>query len=148
MAIRNKLIRQALAADLKTRRESHKKILEEMRLNATIVDQSLKKLSKLGLEWFGTEMLYFRVSGTTKAEFSAQVEKIALALGEPPSIQVDHGMLSRSEYIANFEESRVHVFLLEPTDCQFIEEEITQVRKVLKPHPSCVQALRVLEDIA
>lgn len=94
-------------------------------------------------DFFVGGKIFCRVTGGTKADFTAAVEKVAAVLGEPPTISVDPG-----EYCADFETHKVHVYLSHPSDCKLIETEVVEKKTVLKPHPECLAALRVLEDIA
>lgn len=149
-AIKNPELRKSVLESVANQRKYYLETAQQIRLNAATVDQSLEKLGDLALDWFGTSMLYIRVMGETKAEFSAMVEKIALALSEPPDVRIEPNVISgKSQYIAEFPGSRVHVYLSSPNDCTLIESEEPQPpRKVLKPHPSCVAALSTLENIA
>lgn len=81
-------------------------------------------------------------SSKDKATFSAMVTTVSKALGEPPEIILD------GSYDARFPEHCVHVWMFNPDDCRLIEVEEIKKITVKKPHPSCVAALKVLEDIA
>lgn len=147
MRISNKVLQKSLAEQIKTLNRARAETIAATRAQALTVDASLKKLKRLDLDWFGTTKLYVRVNGGTKAHFTNMVEKIAKALGESPDVAVSpNSYLSRSEYVAEFKANLVHVFLADPTDCKLIEEEITETRKVLRPHPSCIAALQSLEQ--
>lgn len=144
--IRNEQLEKNLLEAIKGSRKVHLQTVADLREQAYMVDASLQLLEGLDLDWFGTTRLYVRVTGKTKAHFSDAVERIAKALGEVPDVQVNPGMFSRSEYVAEFKTCRVHVFLADPSDCKLIEEEVTETRKVLRPHPACIAALQSLEQ--
>lgn len=147
--IKNPELRKSVLEAVASQRKFYFDAAQQIRLNAAIVDASLEKLGDLALDWFGTSILFIRVIGETKAEFSAMVEKVALALSEPPDVKIEPNTFSgKSSYIAEFPASRVHVYLSSPNDCTLIETEEPQPpRKVLTPHPTCVAALSALEDV-
>lgn len=95
------------------------------------------------VNWFISGKLFLKVSGSTKTDFSAAVKAVSDALGSPPDISVQP-----SEYIAEFEGGKVHVYLSGAQDCRLIEEEVTVTKKVVRPHPECKAALSALEEIA
>jgi hypothetical protein len=90
----------------------------------------------------GEDRVYFEIRGSTKAEFSEVVTKIAQVLNDPPTITVNP-----SEYIAEFMGGKIHVYLDQAEDCKFIEETVTETRTVRRPHPACVAAMQTLEQV-
>jgi hypothetical protein len=136
---------------------THPKLLEKHRENIRTwkwhIKNEREKLAKLEASFlliepvfpdcFFGEKIYCRIDGGTKADFSSAVERVAAIIGESPDISVNPG-----EYCADFVEHKVQVFLKGPNDCKLIEVEEVVTKTVKKPHPECLAALRVLEDIA
>lgn len=155
----SKIQSDRIRKELKERIKSHRKrYIEErrinrlsyfdavrlMRANLIRVEISVANLAHLNLSWWGSDLVYIPLSGETKAEFSDWIRKIASALNEAPDIRLGEG---HSEYMADFKDSRVHVYMRDPKDCQLIEVEEVITRKVLRPHPRCKAALAELEEV-
>jgi hypothetical protein len=123
-------------------RKARKKTDEDTKLVYARLLKSARLLANLPeLDWFVAQKIYVKVQGgSTKKEFSELVSAVALALGEAPNVAVDPG-----QYVAEFPESLVQVYVWNPTDCKLIEVE--EVRKVMKPHPGCLAALQSLEQV-
>lgn len=77
-----------------------------------------------------------------KKTFSQFVSRIAHALDESPDIDVKQG-----EYMADFPVNGVHFYTVSPVDCKLVEHKETKEVVTLKPHPSCLAALKELENI-
>lgn len=141
-----------LASNIKTKekewREFVARQMKAMRANAQILSNSATKLDAAGFEWFaGDDKIYVTVPAPqgerNKAAFSTAVKRIASILGESPDIRVEP-----KEYMAEFKDSRVHVYLNGAEDCKLIELTETKTVTVLKPHPACKAALTELEQLA
>lgn len=92
--------------------------------------------------WFcSSDKIYIQLPEGGKAEFSKAVTEFESLLGEQPDIRVEAG-----EFMADFKEHFIHVYLRNPNDCKLIETEEVKTIKVLKPHPECVAALKELEQ--
>lgn len=91
----------------------------------------------------GSEKIYVcPKAGSTrdKKTFSYSVSRITEALKEYPIIKVQP-----KEYIAEWEDNKVQFYCLNAVDCKTIEEREMKEVVTIKPHPSCVAALSVLE---
>ena len=106
-----------------------------------------EQLEEAGIEyWASANGLFISTphdEPKNKPNFTAHVKRLAKALDSLPDVHV-----GESQYRAKFCGGKVLLSMFSPEDCQMIEVEETTTRKVLKPHPGCVAALAVLEDLA
>lgn len=119
--------------------------MKTARENALKLNAAVQKLEAAEIPWWATDdKIYVTVTGDkTKAAFSEVVKKCATVLGEAPDISIEP-----REYMADFKENLVHVYLPGAQDCMLIEVTETKTVTVMKPHPSCKAALEELEQLA
>lgn len=118
---------------------------KEAQENIIKLEHCADLLDQSGIQWSACTTAIFvdlDYDQRNKAYFSDRVKQVAEALGCPPDIHVGEG-----NYRATFMDGRVWISIYNPTDCKLIETEETVVRKVIKPHPSCVAALAELEEV-
>jgi hypothetical protein len=138
-------LRQAYAERLKDVRARAKKERIEAK-SVFNLRKAAEALESAGVEYTVYSDWIFvtvNVPVRNKANFSALVKRVATALGEQPDIEV-----APKRYVADFKQSKVYFTMWDAEDCQLIETEETVTRKVMRPHPMCLAALKELEDIA
>lgn len=139
-------LRNAYAGRLKDARDRARK----ERLEAKSVFDlraTAEKLEAAGIAYDIGSQIYIWLSLSdgprNKAHFSKVVKQIGKVVEEQPDISV-----YPQSYSATFKDSKIYVSMWDAEDCQIIETEETVTRKVMKPHPRCLAALKELEDIA
>jgi hypothetical protein len=145
MTLTNRVLRQALANELKSERAYFKDRRKKKRAAVLELQEIAQKLEDAHLAYFASTCAVFvkipYSADKTKATFAHYVALAAKALDCPPDIEID-----QNAYRATFLGGKVWCSIYQPEDCQLIDVEVTTVVK--KPHPSCVAALSSLENIA
>lgn len=121
------------------------KRLEDLEQKFTDLSKTFEKIKDIVRLSFvsGTEKIFVTPkdgSPRDKKTFSYSVERITEALGEYPCVSVQPG-----EYIAEWEDNKVHLYCMNAVDCKTIENREMKEVVTIKPHPSCIAALKELE---